>query len=167
MEKSQNITRLKNYLENTFNLEYLSSNNIYNFEVEDSIFNKNQNDEIDKLEEYIKTDRNLIDELIRILTIMIDKTYYQKNKHKKGKQKTHSSNSSNNSTETESDNNHTHLVNKGKNALYNHYIFTTPARVDIIKNTINKPNFKLSIGEYVLTKKDFSFQMISKGKIDK
>ena len=54
---------------------------------------------------------------------MIDKDFYIK----KQKQK-HNNNTNSNTKQT-----NTNIVYKGKNALYNHYIYTSPARIEILK----------------------------------
>ena len=158
--KFESIEALQKLLDTTFNLDYLSNTQIYNFEIDKSIFNFNVNQKLDSLQIFIDTDRNLIDELIKFLTEMVDRDFYYK--QKKLREKMSNGNSKGKEISKTQD---THLINKGKNALYDHYIFTTPSRVDTIKKTLNKPGFKMSMGQYNLSNDDFRFQLISKGKM--
>ena len=154
--KTEKIFELKVLIEETFNLEYLKNEQIYNYEIEKSIFNLNQNKKLDNLQIFINTDRNLINELIIVLTKIIDKDFYHKlNAKTKGK--------TNNQKETNTES--PGLINKGKNAQYNHYIYTTPARAETLKKVFSKSGFNLTMGQYKLKKEDFKFNVISKGKV--
>lgn len=150
--QSDDLSKLNNYIKDIeciFNIEYLNDNNNLRMnDLETNIFNKGINVELDKLQDTIDTDKTLIDEIVRKLTIMIDDEFYSKKKDKNGTK---------------------YLINKCENAKFNTYITASKSRIEIIKKKIEKNQSKygygIAIGHYKIQKKDFYFEQYNRSSI--
>ena len=116
-EDNTKLIKLKDYFEETFNMDYLRGVVFKNNDINDSIFNENVSEELNKIQLDINTNKTIIDEIIKRLTIIIDMEFYSKKKDKDGTKC---------------------LINKGENVKYNTYITTSPARVKLIEEKLNK-----------------------------
>lgn len=123
----------------TFNLELC---NTFISKLDINIFKKGKIKELDELQNQITTDSTLLDILCEKLTKLIN-DYNGINTKKSASL----------------------LFNKGQNAKYNYYIYTTQQRVNIINKIISKKNFCLEVGHYKLKKGDFNFELIAKNKM--
>lgn len=131
-----NINKIIKEIKNTFILDNCNSSIT---KIEGNVFKKGRFPDLDKIQDNLDTDKNIIKILEQQLSIMIDSKGYQKD----GKS----------------------LVNVGKNTRYGHYIYTTPTRIESLKKTIEKRGFNLKIGQYDIEKKDFTFETLGKGKV--
>lgn len=59
------------------------------------------------------------------------------------------------------------IINLGQNTAYNHYLFTTPQRVETIRKHFESRTKPLFIGggRYVISAMDFKFEQLGKGKV--
>ena len=128
------LNKMIEYIESEFNIFRLKE--IKNNDVNINIFNKGINKELDSINETINKNKNIMDILIHELSILIDKNY----KNKK-----------------------TNIINKGKNSNYDHYIYTTTTRSEILKEKLSRKNIRIYDKEF--TKTDFEFKSIGKNKI--
>ena len=122
------------YIDKTFNFFKLKE--IKNNDIILNIFNKGINTEIDEIYEVIDKNKNIMDILIHELSILVDKNYQKK----KG-----------------------NIINKGKNASLDHYIYSTETRIEVIKSKLSNKKIKIYGNEF--TKKDFNFKNIGKNKV--
>jgi len=149
LENNTKLIKLKDYFETTFNMDYLRGVVFKNNDINETIFNESVSEELNNIQLDINTNKTIIDEIIRRLTIIIDIDFYTKKKDKDGTK---------------------HLINKGENVKYNTYITTSPARVKLIEEKLNKKDkegkeYCIKIGSYKLKKRDFNFDVMGKGKV--
>lgn len=128
------LNKLIEYIEQEINIFRLKE--IKNNEISVNIFNKGVCKELDDINNTICKNKNTMDILIDSLSILIDKNY----KNKKA-----------------------NILNKAKNSAYDHYIYTTVTRSEILKDKLNKKKIKIYDREFV--KKDFTFKSIGKNKV--
>ena len=128
------LNKMIDYIESEINIFRLKE--VKNNVITVNIFNKGIDKEIDNLNDTINKNKNTMDLLIDSLSLFIDKKYKTKK---------------------------TNVINKGKNSAYDHYIYTTTSRSEIIKENLAKKN--ITIYDKVFEKKDFTFKSIGKNKV--
>ena len=149
-EVIKNLEEFIKSMKDIFNIEYLREENIKcrDNDLENNIFNKGYNNELDTIQAKIENDTNLIDMIVRKLSIMIDPEFYSKKKDKNG---------------TKS------LINTSENTKLGIYLTTTKNRVDIIKKAISKQQsnkgYGLMIGNLKIKKEEIYFRNHSKSSM--